>query len=295
MGDDMGFLSALLDPTMPLLRYAVITGLLASVAFGVVGSYVVARRISYLAGAIAHSALGGIGLALWLKHERGLTWMEPLWGAVAAALLAAVILGLVSLYAQEREDTVISALWVVGMSAGILFINAVHEQVSPMPYLFGEIVLVTQRDVVLVAVLDVLVLSVALLLYNQFLGVCFDEEYARLRGVPVKLIYLLLLCLTALTVVLMSAIIGIIMVIALLTLPAAIGSQFGNRLWQMMVWSSLLCMLFTCAGMVVSYQHDLATGPTIVLIAGAVYLLVTVVAKLRKPAAPVATPGEPAE
>jgi zinc transport system permease protein len=151
-----------------------------------------------------------------------------------------------------------------------------------MSYLFGDINIVSSRELYLVGLLDLVVVAVALMFYNQFLGVCFDEEYARLRGVPVHLVYLLLLCLTALTVVLMSSIIGIVMVIALLTLPAAIGSQFGARLWQMMLISTVLCMGLTASGMAISYRYEQPSGPTIVVLAGIVYLAVVILTRLVK-------------
>jgi zinc transport system permease protein len=228
------FLRALGNPDIAFLRYAFLAGLLASVAFGIIGTYVVARRISYLAGAIAHSVLGGIGLALYLQKEVGWEWCHPLYGAIVAALAAALIIGVVTLRARQREDTVIGALWAIGMAVGLLFIARTRGYVDPMSYLFGDILLITRRDVWMIALLDGVVVALGVFFYNKMLAVCFDEEFARLRGIKVEVYYLLLLCLTALTVVLLVSIVGIVMVIALLTLPAAVGGQFSRRLWQMM-------------------------------------------------------------
>ncbi len=274
------FIEALLDPDIPFMRYAFLVGVLASVAFGILGTYVVTRRISYIAGAISHCVLGGIGPALYLKHNVGIDWVHPMYGAVAAALLAALIVGLVSMYAREREDTVIGALWVTGMAVGLLFIAKTRGYVDPMSYLFGNIILVSRQDLWMVALLDALVAGLGLFFYNKLLAVCFDEEFARLRGVRVEWWYLLLLCLTALTVVLLVTVVGIVMVIALLTLPAALAGHFSRRLWQMMALSVILCLGFTALGLASSYAHNLPSGPTIIVFAAMAYLVVSVVGSL---------------
>jgi len=275
-------LSALRDPTLPFLRYAFLVGILASVAFGVVGTYVVTRRITYIAGAIAHCVLGGIGAGLYLQIEAGLAWASPMRGAVASALLAALIIGLVGLYGHEREDTVIGALWATGMAVGLLLIGRTSGYVDPMSYLFGNILMISRADLWIVAGLDVLVVGLGLIFYNKLLAVCFDEEFARLRGVRVGVYYLLLLCMTALTVVLLVRVVGIVMVIALLTLPAAVAGHLSRRLWQMMVLSVVFCLAFTSAGLGYSYVHDLAPGPTIIIFAAGAYLFVLIIRGLWK-------------
>ncbi len=281
-GTMIEFFQALGNPDIPFLRYALFAGLLASVAFGIVGTYVVVRRISYIAGAISHSVLGGIGLGLFLQKNIGLSWFHPMFGAVVAAVLAALVIGVVSLYARQREDTVIGAIWVVGMAAGLLFLAMVPGYNDPMSYLFGNILLISGSDIWLVAALDVLVVALGILFYSQLMAVCFDEEFTRARGMRVDLYYILLLVLAALTVVLLVNVVGIVLVIALLTLPAATAGLFSRRLWQMMLFASLLCMLFITSGLGVSYTLGLPTGPTIVMIAAAVYLSVAMLKGKRK-------------
>ncbi len=268
------FFAALANPDIPFMRYALLVGLLASLSFGVVGSYVVVRRISYLAGAISHCVLGGIGAGLYLQKAVGLTWFDPVYGALIAALASALTIGMVSIYAKQREDTVIGALWAVGMAVGLLFIAKTPGYFDPMSYLFGNILLVSYSDLWLVAGLDVLVLGIGCLFYQRMLAVCFDEEYARIRGVHATAYYLVLLCLTALTVVLLVRVVGVVMVVALLTLPAAIAGHFVRTLWQMMVVASLLCATFVSSGLAVSYNFDLPSGPVVIVIAGVVYLMV---------------------
>lgn len=260
--------------TYPFLQYALATGILAGVACGVIGTYVVVRRISYIAGGISHTVLAGLGAALYFQKAHGLAWCKPMYGAVAVALLAAVIIGLVSIYAREREDTVIGALWAVGMAVGILFISRTPGYNSDlMSYLFGNILLVSEGDLWLLAGLDVIVVALGLLFYNQFLAVCFDDEFARLRGLNVGFYFILLLCLTALTVVLLVTVVGIVMVIALLTLPAAVSGLLSKTLRSMMLFSTILCILFTTSGLAISYTPDFPAGATTIILAGAAYLV----------------------
>ena len=263
------------------LQYALLTGILAGVACGVVGTYVVTRRITYIAGGIAHSVLGGLGAAQYCRTVFGWTWLNPLYGAVVAALLAALVIGCVSLWsATQREDTVIGAVWAIGMAVGILFIfktPGYNEDLTS--YLFGNILMVSPHDLWLIAALDIVIVTAAVLFYNQLLAVCFDEEFARLRGVHVEFYYLLLLCLTALTVVLLVTVVGIVMVIALLTLPVAVAGHFAKRLWQMMALSAIFTALLTSLGLFISYGPDLPAGATTILLAGAVYLLVVGVSR----------------
>jgi len=266
------------------VQYALLAGVLAGVACGIVGTYVVVRRITYLAGGISHCVLGGIGAALYFQRVHGWHWLTPLLGAIIAALAAAMIIGLVSLRAKQREDTVIGALWAVGMAVGVLFIARTPGYSQDlMSYLFGNILMVSPGDLWLMAALDALVVVLGLVFYNQFLAVCFDEEFARVRGMRVEFYYLLLLGLTALTVVLLVTVVGIILVIALLTLPVAVAGHFARRLWQMMALATVFSILFTTVGLAISYKPDLPAGATIIVLAGGVYLVVVVLSRLVRP------------
>jgi len=274
-------LHALLDPDLPFLRYALISGLLASISFGIIGTFVVVRRISYIAGAISHCILGGIGLGLYMQNVVGVSWFTPMFGAILVALLAAGVLAWISLRANERADALIGALWAGGMAIGFMFIAATPGYFDPMSYLFGNILLITKQDLYYVLGLDAVVLIMVTVFYNTFLALCFDEEFARLRGVKTHWLYLLLLCLTALTIVLLVRIVGIIMVIALLTLPAAIAGRFACSIRQMMISATLLCAFFIMTGLGLSYQLDLPSGSVIILVATAFYLVSLVNFRLR--------------
>ena len=211
------------------------------------------------------------------------TGRRPLRGAVVAALAAALLIGLVSLRAKQREDTVIGALWALGMAIGVLFISRTPGYNDDlMSYLFGNILMVTKSDLALIAVLDAVVVVAVCLWRTQLLAICFDEEFARLRGVKVESLYLLLLTLTALTVVLLVSVVGIVLVIALLTLPAAIAGHFARSLRQMMLVATGCCALLTTLGLGLSYGPDLPAGATIVVLAGATYLAVATGATLRR-------------
>ncbi len=240
------------------------------------GSYVVVKRIGFLAGGIAHAVLGGMGAAFFLGTE-------PMYGALIAAIAVALLIGWATLGWRQQEDTLIGAMWAVGMAAGILFISQTPGyQVDLMTYLFGNILLVTTWDLWLMAALDVVLLVLVALYYRQFLAVAFDEEYARLRGVPVTLFYMLLLCLVAVSVVLLIRVVGLILVIALLTLPAAIALHYVNTVGRMMIVATVLGALFCTVGLAASYQPDLPAGATIILVAGVAYLLSMLLSSLRQ-------------
>ena len=268
-----GFLTAVAD--YAFMRNALLAGVLASVACGTIGTYVVVRRISYIAGGIAHCVLGGIGAALYLERTHGWTGLNPLHGALVAALLAALIIGLVSLRARQRVDTVIGAMWAIGMAAGVLFLSRTPGYAEDlMSYLFGNILMVSRSNLWLMVWLDAAVILAVLMFFKQFEGICFDEEFSRVRGLNVDLYFVFLLVLTALTVVLLVSVVGIVMVIALLTIPAAVAGHFTRRLSHMMLAAVAISIAFTTAGLAVSYSPDLPAGATIIVLAGATYLLV---------------------
>jgi len=265
------------------LQYAVIVGLLASVACGIIGTYVVTRRISYIAGAVSHSVLGGMGAAQYVAVVWGWSRVKPLHGAIAAAILSAVVIGYVSLRAKQREDTVIGAIWAIGMAIGVIFINKTPGYAQDlMSLMFGSILMSKVSDMWLLVWLDVLIVGLGVLLYNRFMAVCFDEEFSRLRGIKVEAYYLLLLCLTSLTVVVLSQVVGIVLVIALLTLPTAVAGQFSRKLWHMMVLSVVITAVLTFVGIAVGYGPDLPAGATTILLAGALYLFVLLASRLRR-------------
>ena len=147
------FFQDLADPDFPFLLRALIFGFLAAVPFGIVGTYVVSMRISYIAAAIAHAVLGGIGASLYIQSRTGSSWPNPMAGALATALFSAFLIGWVSRHAKQREDTVISAIWAIGMSSGLLFFAKTPGYMDPMIFLFGDILIVTTGDLKMTAIL----------------------------------------------------------------------------------------------------------------------------------------------
>jgi zinc transport system permease protein len=258
------FYTALIEHTF--LQTAVAAALLASIGCGMMGAYVVVKRIAFIAGGIAHAVLGGMGAAVYYGFD-------PLLGAIGAAILAALLIGWVHLRWQMQEDTLISALWAIGMAIGILFIaKTPGDQVDLMDYLFGNILLVPVSSLYIMIALDGLLLLLIGLYQQQFLAVVFDAEAARLRGVPVTFFYLLLLVMIALTVVLLIQVVGLILVLALLTLPAAIAGHYVHSLGKMMLLATILGSLISVTGLMLSYTPDLPPGPSIVLLAAVLYV-----------------------
>jgi len=256
------------------LQMAVLAALLASIGCGVMGTYVVVKRIAFIAGGIAHSVLGGMGAAVYFGFE-------PLHGALPAAIAAALLIGWVRLRFKAQEDTLISALWAIGMAIGVMFIaKAPGYQANLMSYLFGNILLVPEESLWFMVALDVLLLTIVVAYHRQFLAVVFDEEFARLRGLPVGFFYLLLLVLVAVTVVLLIQVVGLILVMALLTLPAAVAGHYVHSLGRMMVIATLLGALLSISGLALSYGPDLPAGPTIILLTGGVYVLSAISAQV---------------
>lgn len=268
------FLQALAEHSF--LQMAAGAALLASLGCGLIGPYVVARRISFTAGGIAHAALGGVGLALYLGAD-------PTLGALLAAWAGALLVGWIHLRKREGEDLLINALWAVGMGVGILTISALPPGEAPlMGYLFGNVLLVSGADLARMAAMDAVLLLAVLGWRRQLMMVCLDEDFARVRGVPVAFFYLLLLSMVALTVVLLVQLVGMVLVLVLLSLPAATARHHAPTLGAMTAIAILLGAALSLGGLALAYQADLEVGPVIVLLAAAVYLASTLAVNLRR-------------
>ncbi len=268
-----GFFEALFNPALPFLRNALFAGILSSVLFGVLGSIVTVKRIAGLAGAISHAVLGGIGMALFLATTGVIPGLPPIVGAIVFALIAAVIIGLVSLKAKQREDTVINAIWAIGMSIGVLFLAKTPGYTDPASYLFGNILLISGKDLALLAVLDLVVLLLVWRFYPQLEASAFDDEFAKVRGVRTDVVFLILLGVTAVAVVLLQTFVGIVMVIAMLTLPAGTAGYFARNLAGMMIFAWLFSTLFSVGGLALGWTFDLPVGAMVVVLAGGVFLV----------------------
>lgn len=267
------FWSMLWSVDVPFLRYALLASLFASVPFGMMGGFVVVKRMSAMAGAVSHAIIGGVGLGIYLQVVWKWSWMSPTIGAMAASILVGLLIGWLSRRGKQRMDTVLGAVWVIGMSVGLLLLSLTPTYTDPMSYLFGNILLLSRGDVWMVGILGIIVSVVTLIFYPQFQMVSFDEDFALTRGVKVGFFQMLLILLVALTVFLMLQVMGSIMVIALLTLPAAMASLFHKRLSSVMITASFFVAFFSVLGMVVSYYLDLPAGSVTVLLLALGYVL----------------------
>jgi len=258
------------------MQNALIAGLLAAIACGIVGVYVVVKRIIFISGGIAHASFGGIGLGY-------LIGISPVLGALVFSLASALGMGYVTRRTRLPEDTAIGILWAIGMALGIIFIGLAPGYAPDLfSYLFGNILTVPASDLLLMLILDAAIIGVVIAFYKEFLALSFDEEYSTVVGIPVETLYLLLLCMIALTVVILLRIVGMILIIALLTIPATLARQFTYDLRKMMILAIVFGALLTFGGLWLSYVLDLASGATIVLLGGAVLLSSFGVTRIRK-------------
>jgi zinc transport system permease protein len=249
------------------MQRALIAGLLVSLACGIIGTYVVIKRIVFISGGIAHTAYGGIGLGYYFG-------INPVWGAMIFSLAAALGMGIVERKTRQRSDTIIGVLWALGMAIGIIFIDKTPGyKPDLMSYLFGSILAVPMQDIYIMVALNVIILLFVGLFYHELQAITFDEAYAEVENIPVNFLYILLLSMIGLTVVMMMRVVGLIMVIALLTIPAAISGLYIRNMKKMMAVSVLLGMAFTVVGLYLSYFFNLTSGATIILVAGVTYLL----------------------
>lgn len=243
------------------MRNALLAGLLTSIACGVIGTLVVVNRIVFISGGIAHAAYGGVGLAFFLG-------IPPLVGATGFSLAISAIMAMVTFKNKQRADTIVGVLWAVGMALGVILVDlSSGYNVDLMSFLFGSILAVPRSDLWLMLGVDVIVLAVVILFYNSFLAMSFDEEFAVAAGVPVKPLYFALLAMMAFVVVMVIRVVGLILVIALLSIPPFIAERYSESLRGMMVLSVILSSIFTLVGLWFSYLFNLTSGATIIMVA----------------------------
>ncbi|MGZ7209390.1 MAG: metal ABC transporter permease [Methanobacterium sp.] len=255
------------------IQNAFIAAILVSVACGIVGTYVVVKKIVSISGAISHAAFGGIGIGFFLG-------INPILAAIPFSLVSALGIGLINEKMKISEDTAIGILWSVGMAIGVIFISLTPGYAPDLfSYLFGNILTVPNSDLFLMLILDAVILLTVFLLYKEFLAVSFDQEFSKVVGVPSKLIYLLLLCMVALSVVILIKAVGVILVIALLSIPAAISRQMTHKISSIMFLSVIWGILLTTLGVWLSYIFNLASGATIVLVLGVAFFISMLVKK----------------
>jgi zinc transport system permease protein len=249
------------------MRNALLAGLLASVMCGIIGTLVVVNRIVFISGGIAHAAYGGIGLAFYFGFSY-------LWGILGFALLVALIMAAVSFKARQRADTIIGVLWAVGMALGVILLDITPGyNVDLMSYLFGSILTVPSSELWFMTLLNAFIIVTVGYWYFDLVSVSYDEEFAQVRGVPVKLLYYLLIAMVALSVVMVIQVVGLILVIALLTIPPYIAEKYAGSIARMMIYAILLNLLFTIVGLWLSYYYNLTSGASIIMVAAIGFFL----------------------
>lgn len=250
----------------PVLRPALIAGALTSVLCGVLGTFVVLRRLAFLCGGLSHAAFGGLGLCHLLQ-------LPPQAGGLATTALAALLLGPLSRRQALARDALIGVFWAAGMAAGVLFLHFAPGYPPDLgAYLFGNILLVTAGDLWLLAALDALTLTLLALFYKEVVAATFDETFAAVQGVRVRLLSTLLLLLVGAAVVVLLPVVGLLLVLALLTIPALIGLALCRSLEKVLLTSVATGLVITIGGLWLSFAWDAPSGPCIILV-GTVLLL----------------------
>ena len=242
---------------------------------GIIGSLIVVNRMVFLAGGIAHAAYGGVGLALFFG-------IPIFFGTTIFAVASALFMAFATLYQREKIDIFIGLIWAVGMAIGIILVDLTPGyNVDLMSYLFGSILAVERSDLYFMGGLLAAVLFVITFWYRDILAVSYDSEYAALIGINVKFFYLLILVLSALSVVIATKVVGLILVIALLTIPIYIAQRITSSLFSMMMVSGATASLFTLIGLWLSYRFDLTSGATVILVSAAALILFMMGTKTR--------------
>ena len=244
-----------------LISNSVYASILLSIAIAIIGSLIVINKTTAITGSIAHGSFGGIGLALYLGSSVILT-------TSIFTIVLAIILAFITIKFPHRQDSLIGVIWAVGMSIGIIFLSLTPGyQSDALSYLFGNILLVENKDLIFMGIIDILILISIIFLYNRFIAMSYDKEFLTLRGINANLLYTYFLILTSLTIVMSVRAIGIILILALFTIPALIAEKFTKKFFSMMILSGILGLIFMISGIIISYFYDISPTPAIVIIA----------------------------
>ncbi len=248
------------------IQHAFLAALLMSITCGIIGTYIVSRRMVFISGGITHASFGGVGIGYFFGFP-------PLAGAALFAVFAALTTEYLTRKKILRNDSIIAIMWSLGMALGIIFVYLTPGYApNLMSFLFGSIITVTNTDLWLMLALAVVVSGFFNLFYKPILYLSFDEQFAKTRGIPVMLLNYLLIILVALTIVLSIRIAGIILVLSILTIPQNIANIFTNRFSNIMIWSIIMGLLASFGGLVISYYLDIPSGATIIFTLVVMYL-----------------------
>ncbi len=250
------------------------SGLLASIMCGIVGVIIMEKRLVMMSGGIAHTAYGGIGMGYYFGFE-------PIWGALGVSVLASLGIGHIKRKSDARADILIGLFWSMGMAVGILFIAFTPGYPPDVTsYLFGNILAVRKVDIRMMLALTCLVVFLVALLFNYWKAYLFDEQFAAIRGIKTIFLENLLYIIIALTVVVLIRVVGIILVLALLTAPPVIAAGMTTNFLKRMLIAIILGFLFCFCGLWLSYEFNLASGASIVMLSGTTYLIFMAATKI---------------
>jgi ABC-type Mn2+/Zn2+ transport systems, permease components len=254
----------------PFLYRAFIAGLLLSIAAGIVGTYIIARRLVFLTGGITHASFGGIGMAYFAG-------INPIWGAFVFSILSALGIDLATTRGKLREDSAIGMLWSFGMAIGIIFI-ALTPGYAPnlMGFLFGSIVTVTTFDLIVIIAVNIIVLLSFGAFFRWILYSAFDAEFAKTQNIPVHLVNSLMLILVSITIVAGIRMVGIILLLSILTLPSSTANLFTRRFKTIALIAIAINMISISAGLIFAFELNIPSGAAVVF----VQVLVFAIAKL---------------
>ena len=246
---------------------AFLAALLTSLACGIIGTYIVTKRIVFISGGITHASFGGIGIGYFAG-------ISPIMGAAIFSVLSALGIEYFSRKGDIREDSMIAILWSFGMAIGIIFIF-ITPGYAPnlMSYLFGNILTVTFSDIILLLAINFCILLFFILLFNPILYIAFDESYAKTRNLPVRTIKYLLISLIALTIVFSIKVMGIILIISLLTIPQTTANIFLKNYKEIMILSVLIGFVGSSAGIIISYYINIPSGASIIFCLVIIFML----------------------
>jgi len=251
---------------------AIYAAILTSISCGIIGTYIVSKRIVFISGGITHASFGGIGIGYFFGFS-------PLLGAMVFSILSALGIEFMSKKTDVREDSAIAILWSFGMAIGVIFIFLTPGySANLMSYLFGNILTVSYLNLVLLFSLSAVIVLVFAVLYKTILFIAFDEQYARAIRLPVETINYLLITLIALTIVLNIRVAGIILVISLLTIPQTIANIFSKKFKNIIFLSIAIGLLGSFSGLILSYFLNIPSGASIIFF----FVILFIIAKIIK-------------
>jgi len=255
-----------------LINYPIYASILIGIAIAVIGSLIVINKTTAITGSIAHGSFGGIGLALYFG-------ISVILSASLFTAVLAIILAFITIKFPHRQDSLIGVIWALGMSIGIIFLSLTPGyQSDALSYLFGNILLVGKKDLIFMGTIDLVILISIIFLYNRFLAMSYDKEFLTLRGINANYLYTYFLILTSLTIVMSVRAIGIILILALFTIPSLIAEKWTKKFFYMMIISGILGTVFMAGGIIISFYYDISATPAIVIIAS-VFLLISLFKK----------------